>query len=284
MAAYIRQPFARHDLYDIAKVHDRHLMGKGFNQSKVMADKADGNVLFPLQTGDKFNHRFLYGNVQRTGGFVHNDELRFQGNGTGDGHALPLTAGHVMGEPVRKIAGKLYQFQQFPRLRIYLRRADSVKIQQRFADDLLDLHLGIKRCGGILEHHLDMLTVLVQLLSLHLRDILPVEEDFAFCGAVKPYQKTHEGTLAAAGFTDQAQGLPFIEFQIDIIAGGKQAAVVSRKTAGHMTRVNQQIFFIKHSAYLLTSVPHPTAAWYTDWWTGGVYTPVPLYPQLRRAS
>ena len=63
MAAYIRQSFTRHNLYDIAKVHNRYLMGKGFNQSKIVADKTDGNILLPLQTGDKLNNRFLYGNV-----------------------------------------------------------------------------------------------------------------------------------------------------------------------------------------------------------------------------
>ena len=271
MAANIGKTFPRHDFYDVAQIHNCHLMGKGFNQTQVMANKPNGDILLPLQSGDKFNDRFLNRNVQGAGSLVHNDELRLQGYCSGDGHALALTAGHVMRKPVRKITGQFYQFQQFPGFRIHFRRTDAVEVQQRFADNLLNLHLGIKGSRRILEYHLDMLTVIMQFLALHFGNIFPMEEDFAFRRAVKPYQKAHKSTLSTTGFTNQAQSLPFIELQIDIVTGGKQTPIISWETTGHMTRVNQQIFFIKHIAYLLTSVPHPATAWYTDFLTDGVY-------------
>ena len=120
--------------------------------------------------------------------------------------------------------------------------------------------------------------------ALHLGDILPVEEDLTFRRIIKPYQETHEGTFATAGLADEAQGLSFIEFQVNIIAGGKHTSVVGGKAARHMARVNQQVFFIKHSVYLPDSVPHPTAAWYMDWWTGGAHSRGRPGRRPRRAS
>ena len=119
MTAHIGKAFARHDFHNVAQIHDRHLMGKGFDQADIVTDKSDSDILLPLQAGNQFNDRFLYGNVQRAGGFVHDDELRFQCNGPGDCHTLALAAGHVMGEPVRKISGQFYQFQQLTRFCVH---------------------------------------------------------------------------------------------------------------------------------------------------------------------
>ena len=52
-------------------------------------------------------------------------------------------------------------------------------------------------------------------------DILPVNEDAAFVSFIQPHQKIQNGTLAAAGAAQDAQGLPVLQSKgqvIDIFA------------------------------------------------------------------
>ena len=163
---------AGQDLHDVAQIHHRHLMGKGLDQTQVVADEADGDALFPLQTGEQLDDGLLHRYVQSGGGLVHDDDLRLQGQGPGDGYPLTLAAGHVVGIAAGKFAGQLHHLQQAAGGGVLFRGFYAFVVQQGLAHDVPDLHLGIEGSGGVLEHHLDVLPVLPQLLSLQLGDVL----------------------------------------------------------------------------------------------------------------
>ena len=60
MQAAGRHFFARKHLHNAAQIHDRHLVGQRLNQRHIMADKANGQIQFLLQSADQLNHCFLY--------------------------------------------------------------------------------------------------------------------------------------------------------------------------------------------------------------------------------
>ena len=251
---------ARKHFHDASQIHDCNLMGKCLDQSKVMRNETDGDIFFFLQPDYQLDDGLLHRYIQRTGRFIHNDQLRLQSQCAGDGDPLPLSAGHIMRKPARKLAGQLYCIQKLPGHRVFLGRSNSAKIHERFTDDVTDLHFGIKRPSRILKDHLDMLPCLAQLFSPELCQILSFEENLPFSGNIQTNQKTHKRRLAAAGFSDQPQRLSSVKFQINILAGCQFPASGSRKTPGHMSCFQNHILFIKHSAYLPKKELHPEAS------------------------
>lgn len=115
---------------------------------------------------EQFNHRFLDRHVQGAGGFIADDNLRFQHQGPGDGDTLPLAAGHVIGIPVRKFFRQVHGTQHFFRLIFHVILIDESIIQKGLTDDFLHPLLRVEGSGGILEDHLDMFPSLPEFFSL----------------------------------------------------------------------------------------------------------------------
>lgn len=69
---------SRNYLHDISKVHNSNLMSKGTDQSQIMTDKKHADVFFFLETYQKPDHGFLYGNVKCRGSLIAHQNLRFQ--------------------------------------------------------------------------------------------------------------------------------------------------------------------------------------------------------------
>ena len=67
-----------------------------------MGNEKIGNILFLLQAAEELAHLFLHGNVQSGGGFIANDNLGLQSQGTGNAQALALTAAHAVGIAILK--------------------------------------------------------------------------------------------------------------------------------------------------------------------------------------
>ena len=88
---------------------------------------------------------------------------------------------------------------------------------------------------------------------------MPFENCFTAGSRVNTQQSTHQGTLAAAGFTDDAQGTAFICTQVDVIAGSQELAAVNCEFFGQVVNLQYQFctligwfFIIAHNmSYLL---------------------------------
>ena len=96
MKRLFRNILSRDYLHDIPEVHDSNLMGKGTDQSQVMADKKHADVFLLLETYQKPDHGLLYGNVKCRGSLIAHQDLRFQGKCPGNTDTLTLSATHVM--------------------------------------------------------------------------------------------------------------------------------------------------------------------------------------------
>ena len=218
------QIFCRKHFHDISKIHHRYFVRTGLDQRNIMTDKSNGNIFFFLEFHDQFNNRLLYRHIQCRSCLIQNQNLRFQSQCTGNGYTLTMTTGHVMGITVCKLSRKLHHLQKPAAGCIHLALLDTVKVQKRLAYDITDLHFRVERRGRVLEHHLNMLTVLTQLLTFQFCNIFSTIQDLSLGRSIQRHQETHECRFTTAGFTYQSQCLSFIEFQVNIIVGNQSTS------------------------------------------------------------
>src|SRR5690606_8638244 len=77
---------------------DHHqLVTQRLDHRQVMADEQVREVVLALQVAQQLHHLPLYRAIQRRGGFVEEDQRRLEHQGAGNGDALALAAGKLMG-------------------------------------------------------------------------------------------------------------------------------------------------------------------------------------------
>ena len=77
-----------------------------------MCDEDNGFALLFMQRVEQIHHEPPGLAVQRAGGFVRQNDGRVVGHGSGNGDALLLSAGKLVGHVIHAVA-HLYHFQQF---------------------------------------------------------------------------------------------------------------------------------------------------------------------------
>ena len=88
------------DLDDTALLHHRDTITEMIDDGQVMADKQIRHAIFVLKILQKIEDLRLNGNIQRGGRLVADDEFRLEGQSAGDGNALSLASGKLMGIPI----------------------------------------------------------------------------------------------------------------------------------------------------------------------------------------
>ena len=193
MKRLFRNILSRDYLHDIPEVHDSNLMGKGTDQSQVMADKKHADVFLLLETYQKPDHGFLYGNVKCRGSLIAHQNLRFQGKCPGNTDTLTLTTTHIMGIAVCKIFRKLYHFQEFSGLGFFFASFQLSVIDQGFCENIHDLHFRVKGRQRILEDHLHVLTVQPGFFFGKIRDVFSMVKDLSAGRFVKRNDHADKG-------------------------------------------------------------------------------------------
>lgn len=211
--------------YDLAMLHDDDVVAEAVCESEVMADEHVGDVSLFLQTIKQIEDGLLDGYVESGGGFVADDDFRLEDEGARDSDTLALAAGHVVRIAVSEVFGKVDQAEHFLRLGFDILLIDHAEVFERFTDDLLDALLRIEGGGGVLEDHLDGFSVLAEGFAFEIGDVLAVENDFPAGHGVEAGEHFGEGGFAGAGFTDDADGFPFVDGDIDVVSGGQLLAV-----------------------------------------------------------
>src|SRR6185312_11812868 len=117
----------------------------------VVRDEHHAEVELGLEVGEQVQHLRPDRDVQGGGRFVGHDDVRIQGQRAGDGHALALAAGDLVGEGGTGGGRQADQAQQVGGpLAAAGRRADAVH-HERVHQDVAHLHAGVQRGGGVLE-------------------------------------------------------------------------------------------------------------------------------------
>src|SRR5207253_7299435 len=92
----VEELVAGRELDDAAEIHDRDALAEMPNHRQVVSNEQIGQAESFAQILEEVNDLSLYRNIECGDRLVADDELRFQGQGTGDPDSLPLAAGHFM--------------------------------------------------------------------------------------------------------------------------------------------------------------------------------------------
>ena len=206
-------------LHNMSQIHNCDLMGKRADQSQIMTNKDHTDVLFFLQTHQKLDNRFLYGNVQRRGRLVADQNLRLQGKSSGNTDSLTLSATHVMGITVCKILRKLNHAKKLSCLCVSFASFDLFVVHQRLCKNVPNFHFGVKGCKGILENHLQILAVFPGFFSGKSCDVFSMVKDLAAGRLIQGGYHADKCGLSASALPYNSKSSSFVHSQIDIIAG-----------------------------------------------------------------
>ena len=183
------------------------------NDLHIVGDDHDGNAKPPVDVLNQTQDVSCGLGVQGGGGFVAQQDLGVGGQGPGNGDALLLAAGQL-----RRIGlflvGQVHDLQQLPCSRhgFLFRRADELQGER----DIVQagaLHEQVK----MLEDHTDGFPGVPQLLFRQLHQILAVNGDGTFRGALQQVHAPNQGGLAGAGQADDAENLAFVDGKVDVI-------------------------------------------------------------------
>src|SRR5690606_37865086 len=89
-----------------AALHDGNVVANLGSNAQVVRDEENSNAEFLLQLVEQFEHLGLNRNVKRRNGFVGDQNVGLQGEGSGDGNSLPLTARALMRITAERVSGQ----------------------------------------------------------------------------------------------------------------------------------------------------------------------------------
>src|SRR5690606_35093100 len=143
----------RASLNDLALRHHTDAVGDLAHDAEIVRDEQHGQAPVALQISQEFKDLRLYGDVERRGWLVGDQELRLVGKGHGDHDALALAARKLVREGVEA----LFWFadadlvQEFERAGASLLAAHATVQLEDFAHLLLDRVQRIERGHRLLE-------------------------------------------------------------------------------------------------------------------------------------
>ena len=186
------------EFHDVSQVHDRNHIGQLVNHAQVVTDQDVGQVELAAQVFDQIQNLCLTEHVDGTGGLVQHHQLGIGGQGTGDGNALALAAGKLMGIFVAGILGDTDHGQQLFDTGQTLVFAELFVNIQRLRHDVLDQPAGIQRPVRILEDNLHVLLESVAAALAGFKYIHTFKVHPAVGGFKQVQNGVHQRGLAAA--------------------------------------------------------------------------------------
>ena len=207
-----------------------------------MRNEQVSQAKFALEIFQHVNDLRLNGNIQRGNGFIAHDKFRIYRKRPGDTNALTLPAGKLVRIAVGMFLHQPYPVQQLINPFALIVFGFELRVEiQRLADDIHYRHSRIQGGVGILENHLHFFAVWQQLFFGKPADILPVKNDFAFRGLIKPGDRPSNCGFAAAGFAHQAKGFVAQNMKVHVIHGFHNLLLLAQKPL-RFIKILRQVF------------------------------------------
>ena len=146
----------RAGLHHPAPEQHRHPVRDVPDQRQVVGDEQVADPEFALQSREQVEHLRLYGQVERAGRLVADDQPGPQHQRPGDGDALALAAGELARVAVGGVRVQADAVQGCLHLGARGRRARPAMGDQRFHEGLPDRTHGVQRSVRVLEDDLDL--------------------------------------------------------------------------------------------------------------------------------
>ena len=247
-------------LFDhLAKVHDRDIIGEVLDDGEVVRDENIRQAHVALELLEQVEYLRLNGHVQRRHRLVADDELGIDRKRAGDAYTLAAASVQLMGIDVDISFGKADGLHKLKRAPVDIGLGgEQLMLDYRLAYELADGLAGGKRGEGILEHHLHLLTQAAHFPAGIGSDILAVKDYPAGGRLYKLENAAARRRFAAAGLTDDAEGLALLDRKAD--------AIDRVKLPGRRSKILCEVFHLKyrftHQLFLLSLKFASSYAWH----------------------
>ena len=192
-----------------AGVHHADPVGDGEGFVLVVGDEQGGDALFQQDGAHVAADLLAQLRVQRREGFVQQQQARLGRQCPGQGHALLLAAGELVGVAAAH-AGQAHQVEQLLDPGAALVRRPAVQAEADVGG-----HVQVREQGDVLEHHAHP-----ALLGGHQQPVagdgVAVQGDAAAVRGQEAGHQAQQGGLAAAGGADQAADQALVQGEGDV--------------------------------------------------------------------
>ena len=213
----------RCDLDESAEVHHRHAMAHVAHDRQVVRDEQEREPELTLEIGEEVQDLGLDRDVERGDGLVAHQEARAEGQRPCDPDPLPLAAAERMRVARHVIAGQAHRVEQLAHPRGG-RAARGTEVAKRLADDVADREARIQRRVPVLEHHLHRPPEGAEPPLGDGGDVLALEHDAPPRHRKEAQDQPPHRRLAAAALADEAERLPLVDVERDVVHGTQRTA------------------------------------------------------------
>jgi hypothetical protein len=201
---------------DTAITDEGEMVGDPSGETHLVGDQHE-IATFGLEGGDGVEHFGGHFGVERRRGFIEEQEAGFDGQRPGDGDALTLTAGQF----VRTLVGMAVEFEpgeQLQRLSAGFGTGNAVHMNERECDVFDGSQVGKQIVG--LEDEPGSKAMPAQSVFIAERKDGAIDLDGAGVGGLQTGEKPEQGGFAAAGRSDEDEGMDIPEFEVDLLEHG----------------------------------------------------------------
>jgi hypothetical protein len=206
--------------HDAAEVHHQDAVGQVFHDGQIVRNEEVCQPMTPLQILQEIHDLGLDTDIQRTDGFIADEEPGFHGQGSRDADALTLPAAELMRISVTVRGLQPDGFQEvsdplFPRCRIGSQPVDV----EGFSQDLSDGEARVQGTEGILEDHLEVASLLAQGAPFEPGEVGAAKSDDPGGDGPQAYHGPSQCRLAATAFTQETHGFAGPECETHVFDG-----------------------------------------------------------------
>src|SRR5690606_31114543 len=212
----------RGDLLDLALMEYGHAVGHGQRLALVVGHVHHRHAQALVQVLDLHLHVLAQLLVQRTEGFVHQHQLRFEHQRSGQRHTLLLTTGELAWIAIAE-AVELHHGQGAfdPLADVGARHAAYAQGERQVLG-----HGHVREQRVVLEHH-----AYVALVRRQFVQGATIEQNLAGGRSFEPGQHHQAGGLAGPGRAEQGQELALADIQVEILDDQRLAVIALLHTA-----------------------------------------------------
>lgn len=209
-------------------MHDGDAIAEVADERHGVGDEEVGEAVLALEVAEEVDDLGSDGDVEGADGFVEDQELGAEGEGSGDVDALALASAELVrvageGGGVEADGG-----EEFEEAGLHAFGGLFVVDAEGLGEDLADAHTRVEGGVGVLEDDLHLAAEGADTAGGCGADVFAVEVDGAGGGLDEADEHAGYGAFAGAGFADEAEGFAAADGEGDVVddAGGAAVAGV----------------------------------------------------------
>ena len=226
------QLWRRSQLHEPSQVHHGHAVGDMPDHGQVVGNEHIGQAEVALQLAQQVDDLGLDGHVKGGHGLVADHAVRVQGQGAGNGHALALAPGKLVGVAPGQLGPQAHALHKLRQPR-RARRPGHAMDGQGLDDGRPDGPARVQGGERILKDHLHLARIGRQERRRGASQVLPVHHDASRAGALQAQEQPCQGGLAATRLAHQPQGLAPGHVQSHAVHSADHGPLRAEQAAAH---------------------------------------------------